>query len=224
MTAPTVLLLPGWQNSVPAHWQSRWEAVPWRPPRRAARLDAAAARRLVGPAGRGGAGRAEARWCWSRTAWAASWWPPGPRIRATPTRCRPRCWWRPGDLEREDLREMIPGWAPIVRQRLPFRGAADRRQRRSLLRARALARPGATTGARAPSTTAPAATQRRIRPGRLARRPRAAERPDERRMTSMATKKPKGLGRGLEALLGPDRHRPGQRRERRRRAAQPDAP
>jgi uncharacterized protein len=26
----------------------------------------------------------------------------------------------PGDLEREDLRELIPGWAPIVRQRLPF--------------------------------------------------------------------------------------------------------
>ena len=26
----------------------------------------------------------------------------------------------PGDLERDDLRQMIPGWAPIVRQPLPF--------------------------------------------------------------------------------------------------------
>jgi len=26
----------------------------------------------------------------------------------------------PGDLEREDVRQMIPGWAPIVRRPLPF--------------------------------------------------------------------------------------------------------
>ncbi|MGF6350188.1 putative alpha/beta hydrolase family esterase [Variovorax sp. W2I14] len=26
----------------------------------------------------------------------------------------------PGDVEREDLRQLIPGWAPIVRQPLPF--------------------------------------------------------------------------------------------------------
>ena len=26
----------------------------------------------------------------------------------------------PGDVERPDLREQVPGWAPIVRQRLPF--------------------------------------------------------------------------------------------------------
>ncbi len=26
----------------------------------------------------------------------------------------------PGDVERPDLREQIPGWAPIARQRLPF--------------------------------------------------------------------------------------------------------
>ena len=26
MTAPGVLILPGWQNSGPGHWQSRWEA------------------------------------------------------------------------------------------------------------------------------------------------------------------------------------------------------
>ena len=27
MTDPRILLLPGWQNSDPAHWQSRWEAI-----------------------------------------------------------------------------------------------------------------------------------------------------------------------------------------------------
>ena len=27
MTTPAILLLPGWQNSDPSHWQSRWEAV-----------------------------------------------------------------------------------------------------------------------------------------------------------------------------------------------------
>lgn len=27
MTTPHVLTLPGWQNSGPAHWQSRWEAL-----------------------------------------------------------------------------------------------------------------------------------------------------------------------------------------------------
>ncbi len=27
MSNPTVLILPGWQNSGPAHWQSRWEAL-----------------------------------------------------------------------------------------------------------------------------------------------------------------------------------------------------
>ena len=27
MPSPTILLLPGWQNSGPAHWQSRWEAL-----------------------------------------------------------------------------------------------------------------------------------------------------------------------------------------------------
>jgi len=26
----------------------------------------------------------------------------------------------PGDVERADLREHMPGWAPVVRQRLPF--------------------------------------------------------------------------------------------------------
>ncbi len=27
MSDPTVLILPGWQNSGAAHWQSRWEAL-----------------------------------------------------------------------------------------------------------------------------------------------------------------------------------------------------
>ena len=27
MTEPRILLLPGWQNSGPGHWQTRWESV-----------------------------------------------------------------------------------------------------------------------------------------------------------------------------------------------------
>jgi len=27
MTGPRILLLPGWQNSDPSHWQSRWESI-----------------------------------------------------------------------------------------------------------------------------------------------------------------------------------------------------
>ena len=38
-----VLILPGWQNSGPDHWQSRWEAPTRLPPRGPARLDAARA-------------------------------------------------------------------------------------------------------------------------------------------------------------------------------------
>jgi predicted alpha/beta hydrolase family esterase len=41
MNDPRVLLLPGWQNSGPEHWQTRWEAAR-RHPRRAARLALAA--------------------------------------------------------------------------------------------------------------------------------------------------------------------------------------
>ena len=119
-TSPlTTLLLPGWQNSDAAHWQSRWEAVhgdrrveqhDWMHPKRgdwSARLEdevLAAPGPIVLVAHSLG--------CILVAAWAA-------HSRHT-ARVRAAFLVAPGDLERDDLRQMIPGWAPIVRQPLPF--------------------------------------------------------------------------------------------------------
>src|SRR5215207_6169497 len=120
MTTPAILLLPGWQNSDPSHWQSRWEAVhgdrrveqhEWMRPLRgdwSARLEeeVLAAPGLVALV-------AHSLGCILVAAWAA-------HSRNT-HKVQAALLVAPGDLEREDLRQMIPGWAPIVRERLPFR-------------------------------------------------------------------------------------------------------
>jgi predicted alpha/beta hydrolase family esterase len=118
-SAVTVLLLPGWQNSGPAHWQSRWEALhgdrrveqhEWVRPLRgdwSIRLEEevlAAPSPVVLVAHSLG--------CLLVAAWAAHSRQTG-RVRAALLVA-------PADLERDDLRQTIPGWAPIVRQRLPF--------------------------------------------------------------------------------------------------------
>jgi predicted alpha/beta hydrolase family esterase len=68
---PTVLLLPGWQNSGPTHWQSRWEALhgylrveqaDWMQPLRGDWMVQLEEAVLAPPA----------LWCWPRTAWVAS--------------------------------------------------------------------------------------------------------------------------------------------------------
>lgn len=119
MTATQILLLPGWQNSDPDHWQSRWESIygdhrveqhDWMRPLRgdwAARLEEEVLAR-PGPV----ALVAHSLGCLLVAAWAAH-----SRITG---RVRGALLVAPGDLERDDLRQMIPGWAPIVRQRLPF--------------------------------------------------------------------------------------------------------
>jgi predicted alpha/beta hydrolase family esterase len=122
MTTPTVLLLPGWQDSGPDHWQSRWERLhgdlrvqqhDWLRPLRgdwSAQLEqsvlAAEAPVLLA---------AHSLGCILVAAWAA-------HSRNT-AKVRGALLVAPGDVEREDLREVIPGWAPIVRQRLPFAAA-----------------------------------------------------------------------------------------------------
>ena len=110
----------------------------------------------------------------------------------------------PGDVERDDLRQMIPGWAPIVRQRAAVPARCWSRPQRSVLRRRARARGWPRDwGARFVDAGAG---------GHLNAESGLGDWPEGRallndlmkeRMTSMATKKPKGLGRGLEALLGP---------------------
>jgi len=115
----TVLLLPGWQNSGAGHWQSRWEALhgdrrveqhDWLRPLRgdwSARLEeevlAAPTPVLLA---------AHSLGCILVAAWAA-------HSRNT-ARVRGALLVAPGDVEREDLRQQIPGWSPVVRQRLLF--------------------------------------------------------------------------------------------------------
>ena len=114
-----VLLLPGWQDSGAAHWQSRWEALhgfrrvqqdDWLWPRRGdwlARLDevlledetpAVLVARSLG--------------CQMVAAWAA-------HSRHTP-RVRAALLVAPPDIERDSAPPQLQRWSPIVRQRLPF--------------------------------------------------------------------------------------------------------
>lgn len=120
MTVPKILLLPGWQNSDPPHWQSRWEAVhgdhrveqhEWMRPLRgdwSARLE----EEILAVPGQV-ALVAHSLGCILVAAWAT-------HSRNT-HKVQAALLVAPGDLERGDLRELIPGWAPIVRQALPFR-------------------------------------------------------------------------------------------------------
>jgi len=116
---PIVLLLPGWQDSGPGHWQTLWEARhgdtrvqqhDWLHPLRgdwSAQLEEAvlaAPERVVLAAHSLG--------CILAAAWADHSRNTGKVLGALLV--------APGDVEREDLRELIPGWAPIVRRPLPF--------------------------------------------------------------------------------------------------------
>lgn len=120
---PRILLLPGWQNSGAAHWQSRWEALhgdrrveqsDWDWPRRGdwmARLedvlleDEAPAVLVAHSLG-----------CHLVAAWAAH--------SANVARVRAALLVAPPDSEREDFPPPLAGWRPIVRQRLPFPAVA----------------------------------------------------------------------------------------------------
>jgi len=116
---PRVLLLPGWLDSGPGHWQSRWEALhgdrrvvqaDWEWPRRGdwmARLEevlleAPAPAVLV----------AHSLGCQLVAAWAAH--------SAQAQRVRAAMLVAPPDTEREDMPPNLFNWRPIVRTRLPF--------------------------------------------------------------------------------------------------------
>lgn len=118
--ASNVLILPGWQGSGSEHWQSRWESLrgytrveqhDWMRPLRGdwtARLeDVVLANEapvlLV----------AHSLGCILVAWWAA-------HSRNT-DRVMGALLVAPPDVEREDNRQMLPGWAPIELQRLPFR-------------------------------------------------------------------------------------------------------
>ena len=119
MKPSSVLLLPGWQNSGPLHWQSLWECRhgyvrveqhDWMTPLRGdwvARLEEVLLTCdepvvLVG----------HSLGCVLTAAWAA-------HSRNT-HRVKAALLVAPGDVERPDIREQIPTWSPIELRALPF--------------------------------------------------------------------------------------------------------
>jgi uncharacterized protein len=118
-TAPCVLHLPGWQNSGPSHWQSRWEALhghvrveqtDWLHPLRGDWMVQLEEAVLVAP------GPvvlvAHSLGCILTAAWAG-------HSRNT-HRVVGAFLVAPGDIEREEFRSVLTSWSPIVRTPLPF--------------------------------------------------------------------------------------------------------
>ncbi|MEO7399910.1 MAG: alpha/beta fold hydrolase [Polaromonas sp.] len=120
MKPANVLILPGWQNSGPGHWQSRWERShgytrveqhDWMRPLRGdwiARLEEV----LLGcdePA----VLVAHSLGCMQAAAWAA-------HSRNT-HRVKAALLVAPPDVARDDVRQMLPGWSLASWQALPFK-------------------------------------------------------------------------------------------------------
>jgi|SRR3990167_63956 len=119
MQSANILLLPGWQNSGPEHWQSRWEQRhgylrveqhDWMRPLRGdwtARLEEVVVD-TDGPV----VLVAHSLGCILTAWWAAH--------SANAHRVQGALLVAPGDVEQHDVAGYLPGWAPVVRQRLPF--------------------------------------------------------------------------------------------------------
>jgi predicted alpha/beta hydrolase family esterase len=119
MPTPHVLILPGWQNSGPAHWQSRWEVLhgyqrvdqhDWMRPLRGdwmAQLEEAVLA-APGPV----VLAAHSLGCVLTAAWAAH--------SRNAYRVQAAMLVAPGDPEREELRAALKSWSPVVLQTLPF--------------------------------------------------------------------------------------------------------
>ena len=122
MKTANVLILPGWQNSGSAHWQSRWEAVhgyvrvqqhDWERPLRGdwqIQLEEAVLRCdepavLV----------AHSLGCILAAAWAS--------YSRNAHRVKAALLVAPGDAEREELRGPLHSWTPVARAKLPFKAA-----------------------------------------------------------------------------------------------------
>ena len=122
MSDTTVLILPGWLGSGPAHWQMRWahlygdtvvEQHDWQQPLRGdwlARLDEVVADSPGGE--RSLVLVAHSLGCILVAAWAA--------VSRHTGRIRGALLVAPGDVERPDLPPVLQRWAPIERRTLPF--------------------------------------------------------------------------------------------------------
>ncbi|MGD9774345.1 RBBP9/YdeN family alpha/beta hydrolase [Diaphorobacter sp.] len=119
MKSSNILLLPGWQNSGPGHWQSLWEQRhgyqrvqqhDWMRPLRgdwSARLE-----EVVVDADGPVVLVAHSLGCI-----LAAWWAAHSRHTA---KVHGALLVAPGDVQRPEVAAHIRGWAPIARQRLPF--------------------------------------------------------------------------------------------------------
>jgi predicted alpha/beta hydrolase family esterase len=119
MKPSNVLLLPGWQDSGPQHWQSLWqqrhgyvrvEQHDWIGPLRGdwvARLE-----EMVLTCDEPAVLVAHSLGCILIAAWAAH--------SKNTHRVKAALLVAPGDPERADIREMLPGWSPIELRALPF--------------------------------------------------------------------------------------------------------
>lgn len=120
MNPKQILLLPGWQNSDPGHWQSLWQARfgyqrveqhDWLRPLRGdwiTRLEDVvlsidAPVLLV----------AHSLGCQLVAAWA--------QISKNAYRVHAALLVAPGDAERDELRAVLPSWSPLVLAKLPFK-------------------------------------------------------------------------------------------------------
>lgn len=118
--AEDVWLLPGWQNSDADHWQSRWEhrhgyrrleQNDWDRPLRgdwSARLQETV---LDAP-------RPVVLVAHSLGCILVAWWAAHSPLAAR--KVRGALLVAPGDTEQPQLREQLPGWSPVMMQRLPF--------------------------------------------------------------------------------------------------------
>jgi uncharacterized protein len=123
MNPSNVLILPGWLNSGPDHWQSRWERAhgyarveqhDWMRPLRGDWIsrveDELLARDLADK--QRAVLVAHSLGCMTAVAWVAH--------SQNTQRVGGALLVAPPDCEREDLRHMLPSWAPIPLQKLPF--------------------------------------------------------------------------------------------------------
>jgi hypothetical protein len=121
MKPENILILPGWENSGPQHWQSLWERAhgyvrvaqhDWMHPLRGdwiARLEEV----LLGQTGPSIL-VAHSLGCQLVAAWAA-------HSRNTHL-VSAALLVAPGDVEREEIRPLLASWSPVVLHKLPFPG------------------------------------------------------------------------------------------------------
>ena len=128
MNNPQVLLLPGWQDSGPAHWQSRWEREhgylrvdqhDWMRPLRGdwtSRLEEVVLGCAESAAATGRSGIVlvgHSLGCHLVAAWAAH--------SINTALVRAALLVAPGDPQREELAGVLASWSPLVLEPLPFR-------------------------------------------------------------------------------------------------------